>query len=400
MASGSGAKRRVQKCIEINLARRGVASSSLGTAACAKLESRRVIRVAGGDSLKFLQGLVTNDVNTLSPQQPLLYTHLLNHKGRSLFDMFVYLDHRSATGEEEEGNIYLLDCREDVADTLLRLLQMYKLRSNTNIADVSGQCEVWGLFPKEVSEGYPTDEFIENASKLDFLPDPRSTFLGFRRIFPGSSTFNVDEDEFQKVDESYLDINRRYLGVLEGLELSNQIPLECNLDLLNGVSYTKGCYVGQELTARTHFQGLVRKRNVPVFLKVMDGDDDVEPTAVETTETVYRNGGEKLADTLRSVVDSQNPAFASSEAEDSKTTIPVFRSDKKGRKAGKLIVSSLLTSEGAGGESPSTIGLAMALLKTDTLGGQDGGATAQLFSTDSAGRRVQIVPFIPPWFRP
>ena len=111
MASGSGAKRRVQKCIEINLARRGVASSSLGTAACAKLESRRVIRVAGGDSLKFLQGLVTNDVNTLSPQQPLLYTHLLNHKGRSLFDMFVYLDHRSATGEEEEGNIYLLDCR-------------------------------------------------------------------------------------------------------------------------------------------------------------------------------------------------------------------------------------------------------------------------------------------------
>ena len=90
--------------------------------------------------------------------------------------------------------------------------------------------------------------------------DPRSPILGYRGFVPKDFEHGHDNDEQTNIlKEREYDYFLRLQGILEGIEMSGLIPLECNLDSINGVNFEKGCYIGQELTARTHFTGLVRK---------------------------------------------------------------------------------------------------------------------------------------------
>ena len=196
------------------------------------LTSRAVIRLtaidAGEDVPTFLQGLVTNDVTGLLP----CWAALLNPQGKVLFDFLVRAD----------GDDLLLDCEAAQAATLVKRLSMYRLRRKIAIALDPALAVHW-----QPGEG-PS-------------PDPRRSALGQRWLATAAG---------ESAEPQWL-AHRLALGVCEGqAELADLLWLECNAAELNGVSFTKGCYVGQENTARMNWRAKVNRRLVVVPLADSD----------------------------------------------------------------------------------------------------------------------------------
>lgn len=185
------------------------------------LADRAVLRLSGEDVRGFLQGLVTNDVMGLLP----VWTALLTPQGKALFDFLVWAD----------GEDLLLDCEAEQAEALAKRLTLYRLRRKIAIARDDLLAVHWAV---DGSEG---------------VPDPRLAALGRRWIAaPGEAA------------EGWL-AHRLSLGVTEGVgELGSgeTLWLECNARELNGVSFGKGCYVGQENTARMNYRSKVNRRLV------------------------------------------------------------------------------------------------------------------------------------------
>ncbi|MBW7836300.1 MAG: folate-binding protein YgfZ [Sphingomonadales bacterium] len=195
-----------------------------------RLPSRGVIEIAGDDRRSFLQGLVTNDVMALTPGNT-TYAALLTPQGKYLFDFLVV----------DDGERLLLDVEAARRDDLIRRLMLYKLRAKVTITDRTAELAV--------------------AITPDGREDPRHPLLGRRAILP------YVEAEKLPADESAYQAQRLRLGIPEGsgdFIVDKLLILEGNLDYLNGVSFKKGCYVGQELTARMKHRGKVRKRLLPV----------------------------------------------------------------------------------------------------------------------------------------
>src|SRR5687768_14515097 len=202
-----------------------------------RLFSRAVVRVApaeaGEDAAQFLQGLVTNDVTAALP----VYAALLTPQGKALFDFLVWPGADSAL---------LLDCEAEVAEDLVRRLSLYRLRRKLSIAVDSSLGVYWQA---ELGDGG--------------APDPRLPDLGQRWI----STISADD---QPVDRTWLK-HRLAQGVPEGrAELGEVLWLEANAAELNGVSFSKGCYVGQENTARMNWRQKVNRRLLVVPLARSD----------------------------------------------------------------------------------------------------------------------------------
>ena len=196
------------------------------------LSSRAVIRLTatepGEDLRDFLQGLVTNDVAGALP----VWAALLTPQGKVLFDFLVWAD----------GDDLLLDCEAAAAEALIKRLSMYRLRRKIAIA----------LDPKLGVHWQPG---------LDSAPDPRFASVGQRWLSAAASD----------CAESPWLAHRLALGVCEGTaELGDLLWLECNAAELNGVSFTKGCYVGQENTARMNWRSKVNRRLVVVPLADSD----------------------------------------------------------------------------------------------------------------------------------
>jgi len=193
--------------------------------AATTLIDRALIRLSGEDVRGFLQGLVTNDVAALAPDRP-LWAGLLTPQGKALFDFILWL----------EGDDILIDCERAAAGDLAKRLTLYRLRRPISIAREEVLCVHWST---------------DGQGPLD----PRLPELGHRWIAP-----------FTEAAEGWLR-HRLSLGVTEGrAELGSDkiLWLEANADELNGVSFTKGCYVGQENTARMHHRSKVNRRLVVV----------------------------------------------------------------------------------------------------------------------------------------
>lgn len=189
------------------------------------LADRAVIRISGEDVRGFLQGLVTNDVTGPLP----VWAALLTPQGKALFDFIIWAD------GDNGGEDLLIDCEADQADALIRRLTMYRLRRAITLARDDSLAVHWA---KDGGEG---------------TPDPRLPELGHRWLAPATEPA-VGWQE-----------HRLSLGVTEGVgEFGNgeTLWLECNARELNGVSFTKGCYVGQENTARMHHRAKVNRRLV------------------------------------------------------------------------------------------------------------------------------------------
>lgn len=210
--------------------------------------NRSVLRLAGRDLYTFLQGLLTNDVLQIeSGKHDYMYSAMLNPQGRFLYDMFLLSDRK---GKEPA---ILMDVESQTVPELTRSLVKYRLRAAVDISDVSDEYAVKVLFGNSITQ--PSDLW---------QVDPRLPGLGLRSIVPREGHPAGDPDSVQK----YVDWRIEH-GVAEGcieIPSGNALPLEYNLDGLMGISFSKGCYVGQELTARTKYTGVVRKRLLPVQL--------------------------------------------------------------------------------------------------------------------------------------
>ncbi|MFQ3622705.1 MAG: folate-binding protein [Acetobacteraceae bacterium] len=206
----------------------------------ALLANRGVVSVAGDDRLRFLQGLVSNDVMAAGANDAAVWAALLTPQGKWLADFFLLGD----------GERVLLDCERGQAAWLAAHLGRYRLRARVTIADESDRWDVLAAWGGAAPVGL--------AAR-----DPRLPEAGWRCLVPaGSATGDAGEEEYDR--------HRLALGLPDGsrdLESGRTVLLEAGFDELHGVSWTKGCYMGQELTARTRYRGLVKRRLVPVAVE-------------------------------------------------------------------------------------------------------------------------------------
>ena len=225
------------------------------------LPDRAVLAVEGADSRKLLQGLTTANIDELVDGGAPLYTGFLSAPGRVLFDALLY---------PADGGGVLVDVDASVLPALTQHLKRYKLRSKVALRDASDELEVLAMCGGD-------------AAALDSgaWPDPRLPLPGRRALRPrgGGGGGVAPPAGSAPAPADLYGLQAALLGVPNGaaeLPTAEALPLESNLELLSGVSFAKGCYLGQELTARTHFRGVVRKRVLPVVVAAAVGGDGGE----------------------------------------------------------------------------------------------------------------------------
>lgn len=243
------------------------------------LEERGVLAVEGEDRLNFLQGLLTNDVTKLSPTRA-LYAALLSPQGKIEFDFFVAQDRETI----------LFDVVRSEADALLKRLSLYKLRAKVTLADRSPSLAVIALVGADAAKHLGLSSEPGAAGRFHdaiAFVDPRHRGLGARLIVPHEHLkATLAAIGLPRAERLAYDELRMRLGIDEGFELARNglYALEANFEELHGVDFKKGCYVGQELTARMKHKTELRKR----VLAVLSEHDLAEPGAaiLAGTETV------------------------------------------------------------------------------------------------------------------
>ena len=225
------------------------------------LEDRGILAVGGPDRRTFLQGLVSNDVDKVGPAQA-CYAALLTAQGKYLFDFMII----------ELDDALLLDGERARLADLKRRLSIYRLRAKVTI-DERPSLAVAAAFGEDAlaalelpGEPGRARSFAGGVAYVD----PRLTALGARFVLPcyaapsALAAAGLSETGFEAYDRLRLG-----LGVADGIRdlvLEKSILLEAGFDELNGVDWNKGCYIGQELTARTKYRGLVKRRLMPVAI--------------------------------------------------------------------------------------------------------------------------------------
>jgi folate-binding protein YgfZ len=225
---------------------------------------RAVIAVAGEDRQAFLQGLVSNDTAKVSASRA-IYATLLTAQGRFLFDMFIV----------EHGGRYLLDCAAPRRAELIKRLSLYRLRSKVTIADADADWCVALLFGDGAAAAVALGEESGNAAPFGggvATIDPRLPALGVRLLLPRATAPATLESLKAASDSDGSAYHRLRIGLgvpdaAQDLTPEKSILLENGFDELNAIDWEKGCYMGQELTARTRYRGLVRKRLLPVRIE-------------------------------------------------------------------------------------------------------------------------------------
>ncbi|MBI1213152.1 MAG: folate-binding protein [Alphaproteobacteria bacterium] len=212
------------------------------------LPDRGVVEVKGPDASSFLQGLVTNDVEQAVDGHA-VYAALLTPQGKVIVDFIV---------AAEPGG-YLLDCPAERAADLASRLKKYKLRAKVEILDRSSELGVAAIGE------------AAGLREVAMFADPRLAALGARAIGARDRLAGVlTAAGYMLAPAADYDARRIELGVPEGADIDpeSHFPLDCNFEELHGVDFKKGCYVGQELTARMKHRGTARKRILPVSADV------------------------------------------------------------------------------------------------------------------------------------
>jgi hypothetical protein len=223
-----------------------------------QLPERGILAVSGPDRRSFLQGLVSNDVEKLAAGRA-VYAALLTPQGKYLHDFIMV----------EQGETIWLDTEAGRLADLRRRLSMYRLRAKVEIAERPelGVAAVFGEGALPVL-GLPDEPgTVRQRQEEITVVDPRLAKLGARIIADRLRLACLAETGLTETGFAAYDRHRLALGVPDGtrdLVPEKSILLESGFDELNGVDWRKGCYVGQELTARTKYRGLIKKRLFPV----------------------------------------------------------------------------------------------------------------------------------------
>jgi len=218
------------------------------------LADRGVVRVSGDDAKTFLDGLITCDVDRISPRSA-RFGALLTPQGKILFDFIVF------QAPAEIGGGYYLDVLKVFAPDLAKRLGFYKLRAKVGIEDLSDKLSIVA--------GWDSPKPDDEAGLV--AEDPRLSAMGWRAIVAAE-----DAAEFAKDPAERYHAHRIALGVPEGgrdFLFSDTFPHEALMDQLHGVDFDKGCYVGQEVVSRMQHRGTARTRLVPA---VYQGDFTAE----------------------------------------------------------------------------------------------------------------------------
>jgi folate-binding protein YgfZ len=236
----------------------------------ALLPDRGVVKVAGDDARRFLNGLATNDMEKVGPGHA-IFTALLTPQGKIIVDFI------AAEAGPDDGGGFFLDCPRALAAALVEKLNFYKLRAKITVEDLSQALGVMAVW--------------DGASLSDFglsYPDPRLPALGARTILPSDLAAEAAADLGATLtDAEAYDAHRIALGVPRGgmdFIYGDTFPHEADMDQLAGVDFDKGCYVGQEVVSRVEHRSNARSRVVPITydehspmqgIAVMAGDKQV-----------------------------------------------------------------------------------------------------------------------------
>ena len=212
------------------------------------LKNRKVLKVSGENSIEFLNNILTSDITKLKPRE-LLPSALLSPQGRILFDMLV--SSIIVDNSLYDEPIYI-EYDKDQQDQLIKKLNMYNLRREVLIEKTS----------------YEVLVTTKNENSTYTLIDKRFFNEDLRRVYVKNVSKNNDVNDNENIN--WYDLLRYKNCILEGskeIETNVSLPLETNLDLLGGISFEKGCFIGQEVNARIKWKGLVKRKYVPVTYK-------------------------------------------------------------------------------------------------------------------------------------
>ncbi|CAO3617476.1 unnamed protein product [Cunninghamella echinulata] len=258
------------------------------------IPKRYLLEMEGPDSSKFLQGLITNYMPLISAGGDGFYSAFLTPQGRMLYDVFIYPVN---VGENFPHPKYIIDAPLIPGNPILKHLKRYILRSKVKIKDVSEDYQLYHIWGNKshkpsslsststsiVEPDVPTGTLIKKNNRLTDIgcEDPRVHGFGYRAVVPKDqdiSTILHHNDQYTELSSNEYTVRRILHGIPEGTDdiwPEQSLPLESNLDYMNGVDFRKGCYIGQELTIRTYHTGVVRKRIVPFQIYK---DDESAPT--------------------------------------------------------------------------------------------------------------------------
>lgn len=246
------------------------------------LEERGVLAIEGDDARAFLQGLISNDIEKATEETG-IYAALLTPQGKYLFDFMIV----------QQGKRLLLETEAARLQALTQRLTMYKFRANVEVQDVSADMVVIALPGAAGLAAWDLPDQPGAAVPLDggvIFVDPRLSALGARALLPaGSARKMLEAKGLKPANLADYDALRLRLGVPDGsqdLAVDKATLLESGFEELNGVDFEKGCFVGQELTARMKYRALVKKRLMPVTF------DGVPPAAGVIIKSGDREIGE------------------------------------------------------------------------------------------------------------
>jgi folate-binding protein YgfZ len=237
------------------------------------LKNRGLLVITGPDRVEFLQGLVSNDVRKVTTDRA-IYAALLNPQGKYLYDFFIF-------GTDDS---LILDCELDRMEGLKKRLSLYKLRANITLEDKSDNMTVSAIIDEKgmVEDALPVElGKVKTFGDGLVYRDPRLPDIGWRCVLPSSDSKNIlVTSGFSPAKPFIYDSLRINLGLPDGsrdLIIEKSILLESGFSELNGVDWNKGCFIGQELTARTKYRGLIKKRLMPV---IFNGQPPESGTAI------------------------------------------------------------------------------------------------------------------------
>ncbi len=219
------------------------------------LTNRAIISIDGMDAKNFLQGLISNDMNKVTNTQS-IYAAFLTPQGKYLFDFFVF----------KRDETFLIDSEKERLDDLLKRLTMFKLRSDIKLCNCVDEYNITAIWGTSAAHKYGLKKIPGLTKKVNndiIAVDPRSSDAGLRIISKSDERKPLHGHEANFSD---YDTHRLMLGLPDGsrdLIVDKTILLEASFEEINGVDFNKGCYLGQEVTARSKYRGLIKKYFVP-----------------------------------------------------------------------------------------------------------------------------------------